>query len=630
MTMILNNTNEGKDIMKRILVFLLVAALVVSAAACGQRDGQPGISTGSETLESVDFGDELSGEITVSSYETMQIKDFLESAAQTFEEKHPGTKINVETFAAMPEMRSGGSGGVSFMMARMDDDEQARSDYINKVNTEIMGGGGADVLVMDILPYYRYADNSQLVDLAAYMDADPGFVSDDYRMNVIEATKYKGKQYIMPLDYTFSYYAYDSSLFDETERQILEEGAPYTYERLFEMGAEAFERVNANSAEPVRMFGASAFSTRQSNLFNEMFKQDYGKYIDIENRKVNFSDGSFENLLETVMNYDTKGYLRPTTEVGGSIERDMTTIERMRDERFFFKANGHSALLTMALQSLGSMLMTMAYGGIAGGNTDDDVVLGSMSGSDGNVNFSYQQAYGINSNSGNKLLAWAFIKHLLSHEVQSSVQLSRMSLPVNNAAMIDSAKLMLSGQLFSQNGRSAPGFGGERVGGAQVSGAQGDGANVLGEEAASEGENASGEGSTDKGGEVVGGERVRMTTGEGAEGAEGAVSGDGAPTDEDTAGGAEAVSGGGGPAQMMEFVIPDMSDVVLTDEQQKALDEYLDVLNTLADEINYYPIQDQTISTLIENEVAGYFDGTRTAAEVIDTLQNRVNLYLNE
>jgi ABC-type glycerol-3-phosphate transport system substrate-binding protein len=47
----------------------------------------------------------LEGEITVSCYESITYRDFLEMAAQSFEAKYTGTKVNIDAPSQMPNIR---------------------------------------------------------------------------------------------------------------------------------------------------------------------------------------------------------------------------------------------------------------------------------------------------------------------------------------------------------------------------------------------------------------------------------------------------------------------------------------------------------------------------------------------
>jgi ABC-type glycerol-3-phosphate transport system substrate-binding protein len=506
------------------------------------------------------------------------------------------------------------------------------------------------------------------------MDADPEFDKSMYRMNIIDALMYKGGQYLLPLDYSFSFLAYDSSLFNEQEQQALESQSAYTYSRLFEFAKEPYDRVKQETGVGAKVFGAAAYTEGRSNLFSEMFNQNYEEFISIENKKVNLNDGSFEQLLETVKGYSDQGYLNQAAASSGGRVMDMADFEKQRSERYFFKTKGHSSLLTQAMQSMsgGRMRVAFSMGGMSSGNEEDDVNLGTLTNEQGKTNFNFTHAYGINQNSKNKALAWAFIKYLLSDKIQSSTRLSMRGLPVNNKAIEQTSKLYFSGELFGAGGIAANGGNaggtsdGESAGGKDAT-AVGEGG-VTGGEAAlppdgaesqtvikNRPEGPEGSEGSDEPREL---ERLVRPDATGGPSEGGAVAPDGAasPNGDAAAGGDSATGvapegangGGGGPVtrggpgggqggggmrgggMMAMFSDVNLDDIVLTKEQQEALDGYVALVNELSDQLNYYPIEDSTIRDVINSEAAHYFDGSRTAREVIDAMQSKINLYLNE
>lgn len=487
--------------MKKWIAAICAVTLGLSVTGCGQAN---------EGSVKQLLSEKLSGEITVSCYDTMLYKDFLEKAAKTFEKNNPGTKIKVEGFAPMPEVKIIEGGEISVSMTK-EEDEQKRADYVSKINTELMSGKGADVLAMDTLPYYKYADGGQLEDLQLYMDADSSFDIKDYQKNILDATKYHDGQYIMPLDYMFDYLAYDSSLFNEKEKQSLEKNDQYTYKKLFEIGKEPLQRANTNAAGPVRMFDRFA----GTDMVREILSTDYKNYIDIENRKVYLTDGKFARLLESVKKYGENGYLSIDS---NNKELSAEDLEKMDRQHFVFKTKMETSLIDEALKRAG----INSNGPVSdGGDTSNDKSLGSLTNDNGEAQFRYMQAYGINSNSKNKALAWAFLKFLMSGDIP----LESYSFPINNAARMDMIKLYISGQLF--DGKADP-------------------------------------------------------------------------------------------------------NKELTAEQKKAYETSTKSIEKFTNALNYYPIKDDNIDAMIEKEVDNYFNGSKTADQVASTLQEKIELYLNE
>ncbi len=432
--------------MKKITAILLSVTMGLTFIGCnGQtsRNDTGGQPTKSQDLNESKYapGGEVVGEITVSCYDTISYKNFLDEAAKAFEEKYPGTKVNIETFSQMPDVKSQTVGGKTIMViGKGEDNAQATDDYINKINTELMSGEGADIIAIDVIPYYKYVDSGQLENLNSYMELDESFQINDYFVNIFNAAKYKEGQYFLPIDYTFDYLSFDSSLFSESEQKPLLENDLFSYEQLIELGQQPYLNVNkVGEKDQVEMFGIFA-----QELFNKMWKENYNQFIDIEARTVNLNDGDFANLLNKVRDYEDRGYIKQGTKnkLG---EASMGAFEKNKLEQYFYKANSSFSLLQFLNKD-----SKRKFGSTSQGNQENDIIAGQIEGNDGVVPYTYEQAYGLNSNSTNKTTAWAFMKFLASEEMQTSLNL--FGIPVNKNALAEKTKLDITGQLFEPAG----------------------------------------------------------------------------------------------------------------------------------------------------------------------------------
>ena len=71
--------------------------------------------------------------------------------------------------------------------------------------------------------------------------------------------------------------------------------------------------------------------------------------------------------------------------------------------------------------------------------------------------------------------------------------------------------------------------------------------------------------------------------------------------------------------------------MVITDEEfQYAYDEFIELFDGYVNKLTFLPITDAVIKDMVMKEAKLFFDGVKTAEEVADTLQNRVQLYLSE
>jgi len=437
--------------MKRFIALLCAVTIMGSLAGCSGETAKKDNGTTPNSAKDV-LKNEIEGEITVACYDTVFYKDFLENAAKSFEQKYPGTTIRVDSYSKMPDVKSNEGDSEKQIAIEVEEDVQGQSDYINKINTELMSGSGADLFAMDILPFYKYAENGQLEDLQKYIDSDPEFNMDNYRENIIESLKYNGGQYIFPLDYSFNYYEYDKSLFDEDAIDKLQASESFSNEQLVEIAKGLSE---SDPANPHEMFGMKGFMNISlgTSMFNELFLENYSNFIDIQNRKANFTDGTFAQVLDTVKDWEDKGYLLPS-------DREELTLDDFSaatDEQYFYKLKGNIELLLGYLREEGWEL-SLPTAGVTPSTDTNDVFAAMPTGANGGARFSYSQAYGMNANSNNKKLAWEFIKFMASTEIQETLQLypaSLTGLPINNEARLSKAKDGIIGELFMQSGESS-------------------------------------------------------------------------------------------------------------------------------------------------------------------------------
>jgi multiple sugar transport system substrate-binding protein len=370
----------------------------------------------------------------------MVYRGFLEEAARLFEQAYPGTKVSVEALGAMPEIRTAETSNTVVSTVSARNDPVARSDYIARVNTSLMSGEGADVYAMDILPVHKYAGSGQFEDLDAYMKSDAAFNVDNYRKNVIDASYYNGALYFMPMDYAFNFYAYDSTLVPESAIAAFGADSVFSTAQLVEL------------AKPYYDGSTKLFSTyaNLNGIVRRLWDENYQTIVDIPNKKANFTDGTFASIFNNMQAWAAAGYL-PQSVAGGNGQGEMPRMGAPTGDRYVFKVkDSFFALMSMFTRGTGANRIVTRGGGAAQDIEDDDQLAGIQANENGLVPYTYTQAYGINANSKNKALAWAFIKFLMSEERQLSGANSPSSLPINNAARAKKAELVLSGALMGR------------------------------------------------------------------------------------------------------------------------------------------------------------------------------------
>jgi multiple sugar transport system substrate-binding protein len=186
-------------------------------------------------------------------------------------------------------------------------------------------------------------------------------------------------------------------------------------------------------------------------MFTALLGENIQSFLNLETKKPNFADGSFAAMLNSVKNYGQQGLI-PQGVTGqqdaGQLRQRATGAPA---DRFYFKQYNAVNLRSLFTRSLG-MMLRFAEGGMAMGVDADDEIAGIQANADGSVPFTYSRGFGINSQSKNKETAWAFLKFLLSGEMQVSADMMNTGFPVNNKAREETSDLAFRGLFGNSNG----------------------------------------------------------------------------------------------------------------------------------------------------------------------------------
>jgi len=341
----------------------------------------------------------------------------------------------------MPEMRTAQTGEISVSVVENYIDPQTRTDYINRTNTRIMSGQGADIYALDILPVHKMINNNVFENLNPYMELDPDFNKNDYRQNILDAVRYQNSTWFFPLDYFINYYAYDSTLFPQEISQNFGIDKAFTIDDLIKITEPLF-----NGTEKL-------LDMNDYGLYNILFNENYRSFVNLETGRANFLDGKFTSLLNTVKRYNEQDFLMQPLLNRQSIEDIMQMLMQgmnlRSQERFYLKQHSDSNLLNIMSRDSESGLRMM--GRITGSIDSDDEIAGIAANADGSVPFSFTRAFAINSKSRNKPAAWAFLKFLLSKEMQLSIATLGMGLPVHNEAREEKSEMFFTGAIFGMD-----------------------------------------------------------------------------------------------------------------------------------------------------------------------------------
>jgi hypothetical protein len=302
-----------------------------------------------------------------------------------------------------------------------------------------MSGEGADIYAMDVIHLHKYVDSGTLENLQGYMDADPYFNREDYRRNVIEALSYKGGLWFLPMSYSFNYYSYDSKLVPSSvpSAEGFGAGRALSAQEIINLGISLYNGRN-------KIFNGYAYDMYGFGIFSQLLDESIKSFLDIEGKRANFADGGFSSLMESVKRYVDEGYIYRGITSETDIEKLMQEIMETGTERPLFLFNSYYSLIPQFQRASG------IQPSFSSGEGDDDEIAGIQALSDGGVPFTNNQSFAINSQSKNKALAWAFIKFLLSEEMQLSTRMYG-GFPLNNRAREEKTRLLFTGAFFGMN-----------------------------------------------------------------------------------------------------------------------------------------------------------------------------------
>ncbi|MCL2405805.1 MAG: extracellular solute-binding protein [Defluviitaleaceae bacterium] len=443
--------------MKKFFVTMCMLLTMLVLAACSRGNGDPinitqhdpppnqNATNQDDTIASYQqnitqplVSEPLSGNLTISAFDSALMGPFLEQAAELFTYRHPGVSITVDVFSAVPEVMEIEleDGTMGHVMTMTGGPHESR-DYINQINTELMSGRGPDILSLDILPFHRYAQVGQLANLREFMDNDQSFNINDYRPNILDAISTNNELYMFPITIDFRYLAFDSSLLTNQQDTLTARHA-FTFEELFDIARPFLGHTRAGG------YDHRMIAMQEMQLFTSMLDLYQSYFIDIGNRRANFTDGVFVEMLNQIQDYIAAGYLQERWEENMSMIGGTAATQR-----YFYRLNS-ALMLFNEFNRDDENRMSMDFGV---GITDDDLVAGLLGNSLGHVPFSLGgrhggAAFGINANSPNQELAWEFIK-FLSSDALIEILRPPGGIPLYVSALEHMAQMWATGQFFT-------------------------------------------------------------------------------------------------------------------------------------------------------------------------------------
>ncbi|MEF2246639.1 ABC transporter substrate-binding protein [Paenibacillus sp. IITD108] len=382
---------------KGLLVMLIM--LMVTSACSGNNGGSlpVGGESGGTDKPQAQAGNKKTVVIAVQGS-----NPFLEAAAEQFEQEHDDIDIEIKSYMAMPEASGG---GMSAAISQADIEK-----YVQTVTTQIMAGKGSDLILMENLPLSKLVEKKVLVNLYDWMEKDSSFARSDYYENVFKAAQDGDGLYALPIAVNIDVIQGRADLLEKAGIEI-DEGT-WTWEQFKAISKKAKEQIGQEYYAFINVFPL--------NLLISYMEDNYAELVQ-PNGKVNFDSDLFREMMRQIKSMYDENVLQ-------------AEFTYDYDKAIFSQMTLSSPEETMRLMSADK------YQFFKGPTSK-----GESSG----IPYRSWVNLGLNSKSKVQQEAWAFLKFLLSEQIQQSPALS--GFPVNKKIaekrLDDAAAKLASGQL---------------------------------------------------------------------------------------------------------------------------------------------------------------------------------------
>ncbi|GGG52126.1 ABC transporter substrate-binding protein [Paenibacillus radicis (ex Gao et al. 2016)] len=368
-----------------LLVMLSVVLLLSACSGNGGGGGSKNLDTGGEKPPQ-DKGGQKTVVISV------MMKDrFLEAAARKFEEQHKDIHIEIKEYrAAQPA----GEGSMSMEAISLADVEK----YVQSVTTQVISGKGSDLMLMSELPQDKFVAKKLLVNLNDLMAGDSSFDRNTLYSNILKASQDGEGLYAMPLSFSLSLFQGNTELLKKANISV-GDNESWNWNQFKEIAQKLKQQGDSDKA----------INLDPTGLLFDFVEDNYAQLAG--QGQPNFDSDLFRNLITEIKSMFDEGLL---------------------SEGFSFDSS--KAAFQMVDIYSPEQALTMPQG-------MDYYEKPSASGQKDGAPFKPAYSLGINSKSDVQQEAWAFVKFLLSDEMQASPNL--MGLPMNKGATSNKLKEVL-------------------------------------------------------------------------------------------------------------------------------------------------------------------------------------------
>ena len=363
--------------MKRILsVFLMLALILAGLAGC---QGGAGKSPSEPAAQPVNM--EPTDEFVI--YRPPYTPDWLRDTIVLFRQVYPDVEVTIEDFSTTGDY------------------EERREQYESRVNSELTAGGGPDIIFLGDLslnPYKAMRENFYL-DLTPFLEQDKYFSEDNFLPGVFDAGRYKGKQYIVPVNVRFPMFIARTPVLEQLgiDQVATEDTAAF------------LKQIGEKSPQAQAELGFDRMMER-SKYFSYFLAWANLKLVDYENRQVCPEPEKVRSFMEAYKTYYEWDYSNEGTNIRGDIAFGAYDTDKIP----FLPKN-------FCYQALGDHRINFRYRAsdyLEADGSYREFLLRDM---EGKANTLYGDQVAIPVTSKNQLNAYRFIQLLLSESIQKKL-----------------------------------------------------------------------------------------------------------------------------------------------------------------------------------------------------------------
>lgn len=313
--------------------------------------------------------------ITVSMY---YYNAYYEQAKREYEANHPNITINLQ-YAAKEDSDLTG---------------QMLEKFRKTTSTELLTGKGPDLIEMDWLPTDKFIGRKLLVNLSTMMEQDSSFKKEQYFQNILDHANQGSGIYAIPLHFYLQALIGDKEAIERSNVSFND--TTWNWNQFSNVLKQLVQK---------RDYEYGYVNRAQISFIDDMVRGNYSQLVDAENRKANFDNGLFVQLLE-----QTKA------------------MEEQRIASFDFRNFKKSYFIPVNIYSPGSYVSNLKhshYGKAA------YYLESKGDGQQPGGFFSTYHNLAVNANSRVKAEAWDFLKFLMSGDAELS---NEQYFPLSKAA----------------------------------------------------------------------------------------------------------------------------------------------------------------------------------------------------